>query len=316
MPANPEILNKLKQYVTDKTGGNPPTGGDKDKGKGAPIATKSPERIPLPDYNNPQSRLAYAHAFRQKYGDFAQGRGDTPLRINEIPDTQTDTLNSKQLALKAAKIANLPPALLYSSAMEEGMSGIYNQKGTADYSGNEKFPVDGYVNFGLDTFSDAFPGLVKKGYLPADFKNQFVKKVAPARKGDNKIPVNSADFASADAALQAKAAMLRATQDELDAYTTKNKIPLSPKAKQFFTLLSYNAGSGNAQKMMQDYQKAGALTNDAFLESRPIKGGTLSEKSWATPYQNTIVRMKMADALNKEGYFDEPTPAQQPIVTK
>jgi hypothetical protein len=29
MPANPEILNKLTAYIADKTGGNPPTGGDK-----------------------------------------------------------------------------------------------------------------------------------------------------------------------------------------------------------------------------------------------------------------------------------------------
>ena len=152
--------------------------------------TNKSNRLPLPDYNNPDSRLNYAKGFTQKYGPLMAQRGDTPLRINEIPDTGTDT--SKNLALKTAKGLGLDPALLYSSAMEEGMSGLYPDKNKqVDYSGNEKFPVNGFANFGLDTFSDAYEGLVKRGYLPADFSKNFTKRVQENEKGQK---VNSADF--------------------------------------------------------------------------------------------------------------------------
>lgn len=272
-----------------------------------PVKSATPSRIPLPNYQDAKSRLNYAKAFRQKYGSFMQGRGDTPLRINEVPESSDqDTLTSKEIAIRSAKGVGLDPALLYASAMEEGMSGLYsNGKGDVEWSGDEKFPIDGYVNFGLDTFSDAYPGLVKKGYLPADFKNQFKKSTRAPRAGDNKVAVNSANFTSAQAALQAKAAMIRSTQDEIDAYTKKTGINLSDRGRQFFTYLGYNAGMGNAQKMIQDYSRAGALKDDAYLKARPTSGQGLKADSWATPYENTIRRLQMADALKNEGYFQD-----------
>src|SRR4029079_16100061 len=92
-----------------------PGEGDKNK--------KPADRIPLPDYKNPVSRLDYAKQFSQKYGPLMHGRGDTPLRINEVPQTWQDKLTSKQIAQNASKLLGLDPALLYASAMEEGMSG-------------------------------------------------------------------------------------------------------------------------------------------------------------------------------------------------
>src|SRR4051812_3630691 len=47
--------------------------------------------IPLPDYKDSNSRLKYAQAWRDRYGPYMQGRGDSPLRINEVPNTSTDT---------------------------------------------------------------------------------------------------------------------------------------------------------------------------------------------------------------------------------
>lgn len=315
MAANPEILSNLKQYISDKTGGgDPPTGGDKDKNtKGGTPAP--PNRIPLPDYNNPASRLNYAKSWTNTYGPLMQGRGDTPLRVNEIPNTANDSLTAKQIAIKAAQPLGLSPALLHASAMEEGMSGLYADKnGSIDVSDNPKFPVNGFVSFGLDNFADAYPGLVKKGYLPADFNKQFVKAKATNEKNQ---PVNSANFTSAEAAMKGKAAMLRASQDEVEAYAKQNKIPLSDKAKEFFTLVHYNAGSGNAQKMLSDYNKAGALTNDAFLQARPTSGPGLSATSWQQPYENNIRRVQMANGLEEQTLFDpfHPPPAQ-PIVNK
>lgn len=252
------------------------------------------DTIPLPDYKNPESRKSYAMAFTQKHGPLMSGRGDTPLRIHEIPSWgRTD---SKQMAINSAKTVGLDPALLYSSAMEEGMSGLYaDSKGMVNtWSENKDYPVSGYKNLGVDNFYDAYPGLVKKGYLPADFKNQFVKSPHTNEKGES---VNSADFKTPEAGMQAKAAMVRASRDEIDDYATKNNIKLSPKARDFFMLVSYNAGEGNAQKMMKSYNQKGYLKNDDFLNKRP-------DESWAGPYENVMRRLKMRDALKQETYFD------------
>lgn len=262
-----------------------------------PVPKDSGGRIPLPDYSNPESRLAYAKAFTQKYGPLMSGRGDTPLRINEFPSWVTTRTPSKQLSVNASKGLDLDPALLYSSAMEEGFSGLYPDKNNMvnTWSENKDYPVSGYKNLGVDNFSDAYPGLVKKGYLPADFNKNFVKRSQENEKG---VMVNSADFKTPEAGLQAKAAMMRASRDEVDDYVKSHNIQLSPKARDFFGLISYNAGGGNAKKMIDDYNRSGYLKDDNFLKQRP-------SQSWKGPYENVIRRLQMADALKNEGYFDD-----------
>lgn len=300
-----KILNRMIAFS--------PEGGDsweeklgKFLGSGDPTSTppSAPNRIPLPDYKNPQSRTKYAQEWTKKYGPYMQGRGDTPLRINEVPNTQFDKLPVKQSATNAAKRLGLDPALFYSSAMEEGMSGFFKKgfpgEGYFNNSSYENFPVAGFGGFGLDTFGGRFNELVKKGYLPKEFEKKFQPNVNTNEKGES---VQSADFRSVEDALQAKAAMIKLSQDQIMDYAKKNKIDLSPQAQNFFTLINYNAGEGSAQKMLQDYYKSGYLKNDAFLKQRPTKGANLKETSWKQPYENVIRRVKMADALKSEGLF-------------
>lgn len=303
MPANPEILSNLKQYLSDKIGGgDPPTGGGGN--------TTASKRIHLPDYNNPESRLAYAKSFRDKYGALMQGRGDTPLRINEKPGYGSDT--SKNLSAKVGKQLGVDPALLYASSMEEGMSGLYPDKnGQVDYSMDKDFPVQGSHNFGLDNFVSRFPDLVKKGYLPQQFQTQF-KRFIPT---DPNATDQSANFKTTDDALLAKGAFLKSNYDEIDALAKKKGITLSPKARDFFALINYNAGSGTGQQMLTDYNNNGLLKDDSFLKQRPTSGVGLKPTSYAVPYENVIRRIQMADALKGEGYFDPPPQAApQPIV--
>lgn len=249
-------------------------------------------KIPLPNYDDPASRQTYAKHFSTKYGPLMQGRGDTPLRINETPDS--GSASAKELAIKAAKPLGIDPTLLYTSAMEEGMSGLFgDKKGQVDFSGDEKHPISGYVNFGLDNFSDQFPKLVKKGYLPKEFASEFTKSVEPARAGDNKVPVNSANFTTTDAALQAKAATMKDLQDQVDAFAKKKNINLTPKQREFFTLTAFNGG-GNMQKMMTEYNQKGALKDDSFI-ANPETGG------YKTIHKNVGRRILMRDALKNEG---------------
>lgn len=280
-----------------------------------PIPTTASARIPLPDYKDKASRLAYAQAFKEKYGPLMAGRGDTALRINEVPGWGSTT--AKNMSINAAKKFGFDPALFYSSAMEEGMSGLFkNEKGLANYSGDKDFPTEGSYGFGLDQFVPLFPELVKKGYLPPEFKDKF----KPVKFDDPTLTQNSANYKSPDDALMAKAAFMKYNQDEVDDYAKSMGITLSPKAKEFFTLINYNAGSGNGRKMLQDYNRAGALKDDAFLKNRPTSGPGLKASSWEEPYTNVIRRFKMADALRNEGYFDEdkklPQPMAAPIAAK
>lgn len=278
----PEIKNGSTNYGTDLE--SYIIGGGK---TGIP-----PDLIPKPNYDDPKSRLAYAQNWTQKYGPLMQGRGDTPLRVNEIPEGGSDT--SKNLSVKIGNKLGVDPALLYSSAMEEGMSGLYPDKNSqVDAAEDPKYPVDGYASFGLDNFSDAAAGLIKKGYLPKDFANNFKRSAHTNEKNEK---VNSADFKTVDAALEAKAAMIKDAGDQVNGITQKANIQLSPKAKDFFNLVAYNAGIGNAEKMLKEYNRSGYLKDDKFLEKRP-------SDSWKVPYENTIRRIKMADALKQEQLF-------------
>lgn len=289
--SNPDIPGLTPAY---KAGNNlrfPVTKG------GKPLNTGSnPSAIPKPNYDDPQSRLNYAAAFTKKYGPLMQGRGDTPLRINEVPDSGSAPI--KEMAAKAASKYNLDPALLYSSAMEEGMSGLFPDKnGYVDNSGDKKYPIQGSANFGMDHFVSAFPKLVQKGYLPKDF--DFKKAPSP----DPNETQDSANYKTTDDALMAKAAMVKDFQDQTEDYAKKNNIPLSDKAKQFFSLIAYNGGAGNMKKMMSDYQNAGALKDDNFITNRPTSGGNLKESSYKQLHENISRRFQMASALKSEGLF-------------
>lgn len=257
------------------------------------VASNTGGRIPLPDYKNPESRLNYIKQFGGKYGDFVHGRGDSIVRVNESP--AWGSKSAKELATMYGKGAGIDPRLFYTSAMEEGMSGLYPDKNNMVYSsGNKDYPVSGYASFGLDNVYDRFPEFIKKGYLPADFAKNIVKRQHENEKGER---VNSADFKNVDAALQAKAAYMRSAYDDVDSYAKAKGMKLSPQQRDFFALANYNSGAGNFKKMIESYNQKGYLKNDEFLKKRP-------DESWKQVYDNVIVRMKMADALKNEGLFE------------
>lgn len=262
----------------------------------APSANVPPGsgEIPKPDYNDPKSRLNYVIQAKKKYGNFISGRGDTLLHMNETPDT--DEIPVKEAAIKAAKPLGIDPVLLYSSAMEEGMSGLFpdkNGKVTVGDEATKDYPVAGFYNFGMDHFSDVFPELAKRGYLPKDFDYQ--KSV---NKNENHETVNSANFKTVADALQAKAAYLKMFKDDNEKYAKEKGIELSPKAQQFFTLISYNGGPGTYHKMLNYYNSKGLLKDDKFVDVDPGKAIDPGKS-----FSKVAPRLKMADVLRKEGLF-------------
>lgn len=311
MAANPEILSRLKAHIETKTGGGDPPVKGGEKPKPAPPPT---DRIPLPDYKDPQSRLAFAKAFRQKYGkDVLNNYGDIPLRSNEKAFWASDT--SKNLTLKLAKQYNIDPAILYSSAMIEGMSGLYPDENNTvkAWTGNKEYPVSGAWNFGLDSFQDKLPELQKKGYLPADFQNNFTV----GRDVIFKDPtVQATLFKNTDAGYQAKAAMLKNYYDELDDYAKKKGVSLNPNQRNFFALAHFNSGA-HGYEMLDAYNKAGLLKDDSFINKMPnipIEAFNKFYKGDAAKaaalhkliYGNVAPRLAAARGLTEEGLLAEP----------
>lgn len=278
-------------------------------------------RIPLPDYKNPQSRLSYATSFKKKYApESLPGFGEIPLRVNEKPVYGSDT--SKNLANKAAIEAGLDPALFYASSMIEGQSGLYSgaakdEKGNPayrGYTGDKNFPVSGLWGFGLDSFQDYYPTLKKKGYLPDDFDKEFTiwdKEGGPM--GANADP-EGVMFRNTDAGIKAKAAMMRAFYDETDAYAKKKGIDLTPNQRDFFGLAHFNSGD-HGYELLDAYKKAGLLEDGKLPAKMPniyipfrYKGKPMSkeeaEKLHKQIYNNIAPRLAAARGLKEEGLFD------------
>lgn len=276
-----------------------------------------PVRIPLPDYNNPESRLAYAKAFRDRYGKEAlSGYGDIPLRINEKPMYGSKT--SRELAMQEARALGLNPALFYASSMIEGQSGLYpgaaktpdGRPAWRGYTGDKDYPISALWGFGLDSFTDYYPSLVKKGYLPSDFDKQFRVWGGEGGPLGRDADPEVAMFKNTDAGVKAKAAMMRAFYDELDDYAKKKNIRMTPEQRDFFALAHFNSGA-HGYEMLDAYNKSGLLKGSEFLKKRPdipIRG--VSPALHQKIYSNVMPRILAARGLEKEGYFDEaPLPA-------
>ncbi len=214
--------------------------------------------------------------------------------------------NVGEAVRNAAKLNNIDPALLYSSAMEEGMSGAIDTKNWENASEayvdwaaknpqqGEKFLVDGFYNYGLDQFAGIAPTLEKKGYLPKGFSSNYTTFDAANEK---KEKIKASAFNTDANALIAKSAMLRLSQDQLDSYVKKSGTNLTDRQKQFFLLANYNGGEGNMQKMIDSYKQKGYLKDDKFLDA------SFQPESFGSIYSNVMARIQSADMLRSEKVF-------------
>lgn len=198
-----------------------------------------------------------------------------------------DNRSAKDVILSASKKGNIDPSLLLSSAWQEGFNKTVTGYGVSDAYENAvkgysefvddkskkvlkarasqnkldktQFPIDGFSDYGLDTFGNNYDKLKK--YLPEGFDKRFQLYDAYNDKKDkagNYTPekIRTAAFRTNEDALIAKAAFLNYEKDNVLNYAKKNKIDLDDDASTYFTLASYNSGFGNAQTMLNEYAKA------------------------------------------------------------
>ena len=303
---SPEMKSKIAAAIA----GMPPLMpmGAIPSGGGGPAAhgATASGAIPLPDFSNAKARGQYATNFVKKYGDVFKGYGDTALNVNQIPRGGSSTM--KNIATSAAKQYGIDPALLYTSAMVEGASGLFKSQATGldsknrkpgdygyqDFYGDKEFPIHG-DSFGFTQMSTRIPDLIKQGYLPKGFEKNVRGKA-------NEGQFNSEDFKSAETAMQAKAALLKYHGDEVDREAKKYGLNLSPKAREFFMLAAYNGGEG-ALKRIKRYADAGLLKDDNFLVNRPASEERV-KNTYADVWGHVAPRLKMRDAFKSEKLFE------------
>ncbi len=157
----------------------------------------------------------------------------------------------------AAQKSGVDPSLLYSSSFQEGfnksilspdeVSEAYLNAEGAGLDTNS-YPVDGFFNYGLDTFGTNYDRLKK--YLPEGFDKRFKTFDAFNEKNEK---VKTAAFMTNEDALMAKGAMLRDIADQVDYYANKKGVKIRPEDRDYFILSSYNGGWGNGKKMIDEY---------------------------------------------------------------
>ena len=107
------------------------------------------------------------------------------MRVNAKKNLPYDNIPTMDLIRNASKQTGVNPAILWSSAAQEGMGKIFKAPDEVSKSYmkhydkgeiGDDYPVDAFYNYGIDTLSEYLPKIQK--YLPKDFQNQY--KLYPA----------------------------------------------------------------------------------------------------------------------------------------
>lgn len=219
--------------------------------------------------------------------------GDEMKILYNRPMSYDNNRTAKDVVNSAAKKSGVNSSLLFSSSFQEGMNkaiakpdetsdAYFNANGKGDLKG---YPVDGFYNYGLDTFGQKLDALKK--YLPQGFDSRY--KVYDA-KNDQGVPIKTAAFKTNEDALIAKGAMMRDVASQVDQMAAKKGIKLDDKARNYFTLAAYNGGEGNAKIMMDEYFKA--KDKHSFIDK-----GETTRQGVHKNIAPRLARMKIADQL-------------------
>jgi hypothetical protein len=206
---------------------------------------------------------------------------------------------AKEVTLSAAQRGKINPAFLLSSAWQEGMNkAVLDPDGVSEAYENAKakgvdlkgFPVDGFYNYGVDTFGNNYSNLKK--YLPDDFAEgtNFRYYDAKNEKGE---AIRTAAFRNNEDALVAKSAFMNMEMDNLSSYAKNKGVELDDKAKQYFTMAAFNGGPGRARQMINEYSKA--KDKNAYIDKGLTSLGQIHKN-----ISPRMARMKLSEQLLAE----------------
>lgn len=246
----------------------------------APIAPTTTAPVPAPV---PKSNIS---AYEQK---LIKGLLGTKMKY--------DNKTADQILDSVSKRSGLPKSFISASALQEGMNLAIDKPDEASeaYTNAKvdpnQYPVDGFSNYGLDTFGEAYGRLVKKGYLPADFNFHPYKAY-----NEQKKLVTTAAFRNNEDAVLAKAAYMRDFMDTVKEEATKRGLKLEDRELKYFTMAGYNGGPGAIKVMLDEVAASGGKVSD-FIKTGSKKKGQV--------HKNVSPRMDKMDFF--ESLFNSKT---------
>jgi hypothetical protein len=178
-----------------------------------------------------------------------------------------DNKSAFEIINNVASKTGVSPSFLAANALQEGMNIAINDDSNEKSAGYEehdnryddlsKYPVDGFLYYGLDRFGEVADKLKKKGYIPEKFDYREYGSM-----NEKKQKVKTAAFKNNEDALYAKAAMIRDIKDSVNDYAKEKGIKLDQKGIDYFTMGAYNGGMGNAKIMLDELKKSGVNQNE------------------------------------------------------
>jgi len=207
----------------------------------------------------------------------------------------------KDIISDVSKKTGVDPNLLYTTAMAEGLDNYNFEPYPSGYV--NEYPVSGIGHLGLDTIFDKKDALIKGGYLKPEYFDEIRAKDFNNEKSED---VTSADFKDLDQGLEGVAAFLNHSNDRLDSWSKRKGINLTDRQRQFFQNVAYNAGQGNARKMIESYKRQGFLKDEKFISEQPTK-------SWSQIHKHMNRRVGAQIGLDEQNIlnFSKPIKRQQ-----
>lgn len=216
---------------------------------------------------------------------------DIQNEMNDLSPKETHEKTSIRSILDSKK--NIyDKSLLVSSFFDEGADRFIeftnNKKPMND---KETFlHLNGYGDFGLDTAADYINDFSKKGYINPEIKNRIIIN---KNRNEKDQSVNSLDFLSIDDILEVKNAYFLDSASKIKEYTKSQNINLDKKALDYFIIASFNYGPTGVKKMITDYNRAGILKNDKFMDDNSYSG-------YREVHRNVKRRLQASEMLRGE----------------
>ena len=256
------------------------------------------------NWNNP--------SFREGYEEVKQGLVFEPRRyvghLEDYPEMYKDIK-------LAADETGVDPNFLYNVGMFEGMArdktswyeeenehGFPRQVEEKGFKYDSDFWEDSYRDIGLDILINEMPNLVDKGYLDTPLK--MLGDTTKTSLNEKGAEVTHALIKSKDA-WRGVGGLLRLKEEEMVNVFNNRGLDfsdLTKKQKEFWIYASFNAGPGNASKLLDTYGPS-PLENEEILrrvtgpkEMKRIK----TEEGWIEVPLTQFDKAKQASQLDSE----------------
>jgi hypothetical protein len=226
--------------------------------------------------------------------------------INKLLNKRMGVDNKKAVEIikNVSSKTGLSPSFIAANAFQEGMNMAIQDDNVGKSSGyfsenvdESVYPVDGFMDYGLDTFGDSVDVLKGKGYLPKNFDFMPYKT-----RNEKRQPITTGAFRNNEDALLAKAAYIKHFKDQVNQYSGEKKIRLEPRTVDYLTMSAYNAGFGNARKMIDE-----------------LASGKVSQKDYIDKGLTSLkgVHKNISPRMEKMGWIDKmisgPVPSSNPF---